>query len=41
VEKNDFLPSPVLAERILQEVLDFLKPATPDDDLTVIVIKRR
>ncbi len=41
IEKNDFLPSPVLAERILQSVLEFLQPAPSDDDLTVVVIKRR
>ena len=41
IEKNDFLPSPVLAERILQSVLEFLQPAPSDADLTVVVIKRR
>jgi serine phosphatase RsbU (regulator of sigma subunit)/CHASE2 domain-containing sensor protein len=40
IQKNDFLPAPVLAERILQGVSDFLQPAPSGDDLTVVVIKR-
>jgi serine phosphatase RsbU (regulator of sigma subunit) len=40
IKDNDFLPAPVLAERVLNAVSDFLQPVSSDDDLTVIVIKR-
>ena len=40
INQNDFLPAPVLAERILQGVADFQQPALSEDDQAVVVIKR-
>jgi serine phosphatase RsbU (regulator of sigma subunit) len=40
IKENDFLPAPVLAERILKTVSVFQKSKELEDDLTVIVIKK-
>ncbi|MFH1678476.1 MAG: CHASE2 domain-containing protein [Candidatus Omnitrophota bacterium] len=40
IKKNDFLPAPVLAGRIVEGVSEFLHPAPSYDDLTVVVIKK-